>query len=106
MALRAPAPWHPSACLIDWTIEHKSNTSGARAMAGRTAHKEPCMELAWLDAWLCDLKAAVERSILARRPDIKPDRLARLSAVDYVQDGKYHWVMIAGQIRFAARDED
>jgi hypothetical protein len=64
------------------------------------------MEFAWLDGWLCDLKAAVERSILARRPNIPADRLAKLSAVDYVQDGKYHWVLVAGQIRFAVRDED
>jgi len=75
-------------------------------MAACKIHKELCMEFAWFDAWLCDLKAAVERSVLARRPDIKPDRLAKLSAVDYVQDGKCHWVLVAGQIRFAVRDED
>jgi hypothetical protein len=75
-------------------------------MPGRKAPKELCMEFAWLDGWLCDLKDAVERSILKAKPHIAPDRLAKLSAVDYIRHGKYHWIMIVGQLRFAVRDED
>jgi hypothetical protein len=82
------------------------NAYGAHAMSGRKPPKELCMEFAWLDSWLCDLKDAVERSIRKAKPNISPDRLAKLSEVSYIRHGRYHWVMIAGQIRFAVRNED
>src|SRR5262245_48654800 len=49
---RAPALWQPSGRMVDYTAEHLPEVHGARAMAGRTAHKELCMEFAWFDAWL------------------------------------------------------
>ena len=39
-------------------------------MPRRKPPKELCMEFAWLDGWLCDLKDAVERSILKAKPNV------------------------------------
>ena len=65
--------------------------------------KELCMEFAWLDGWLCDLKDAVERSVVKSNPDISPDKFADRTRVECIQSGRYHWVSIGGEFRFAVR---
>lgn len=75
-------------------------------MTTRTKRKEVCMEFAWLDAWLLDLRDAVERSILARRPQIRADRLAKLSEANYIKYSGYHWIFVCGQIRYVVRNRD
>jgi hypothetical protein len=64
------------------------------------------MEFAWLDAWLLDLRDAVERSILAAKPNIDTDKLAKLSKVECDADSTYEWIFVGGTIRYVVRKRD